>query len=128
MTTTTTATTTPRATAPRTVEPPDCQAQPSAERVSCRQCGKTFTGGSVVTLMPGRGQTPGWSARLRHHFVVRLLYCDHCDHIQSWDQACDARGNVEDAVISARPIFIKRRADIDWHLSTYPQLQGVNQS
>ncbi len=113
--------------APHTVEAADCVAPPSRERVSCRQCGKTFCGGSVVSVKPHGGR-PAWSTAFGCFYVPRLMYCDHCDHIQCWDQACDAEGILEDAVISARPDFITRHKDVAWHLRTWPQLRGVQQS
>lgn len=113
------------------------QAAPSAERIDCPTCGKTFVGGVIVTEWPGRylAEHGAWG-------VVRKLYCDHCDHVLCWMEALQG-GTVHTDVNAAGDILaIDGRLSGQWlmriarvrtpavvarFLTQHPEAAGVSQ-
>ncbi|MCC6679278.1 MAG: hypothetical protein IT445_00095 [Phycisphaeraceae bacterium] len=112
---------TKRRTAPaRTVERSDWQGKPSAGRVDCPTCGKTFTAGSVITHPPMYDQAE------QSHSVLRQHYCDHCNHVINWVESSDAGGNPTGVLITG-PGVVRGNARVDRFLRRHPQAAGVVQ-
>lgn len=105
-----------------TVEPADCTAPPSAGRVECGVCGKTFTQGAVVT-----SRQMWWSAEHQTFCKHRRLYCDHCDHLVTWLESCDAKGRLTGAVVMG-PGYVKHAKAIAAFLRKHPSARGVSQA
>jgi len=100
----------------------DCRQKPVSERIfECVTCGKSFLEGAVVN-----GPVEFDPAE-RLHFVHRKLFCDFCDHIQHWQQACDSSGHLR-AVLISDPGVIRDLAKIAQFLMEYPQAAGVEQA
>lgn len=105
-----------------TVEPTEHRQQrASAERIECEHCGKTFAGGAVVNGPVVR--CPITLAYSRS----RKLYCDHCDLIQHWHQACDRDGAFLPTVVM-KPAFYRNATRINRFLRAHPEAAGVAQS
>lgn len=109
-----------RITPPRTVEPCECQAKPSADRASCGVCDNTVAGGAIVNTHPVFDPVEGCMTMLRR------FYCDHCDHVVNWTEACNADLRPQGFVISG-PGYIRGRARIERFLRENPQASGVTQ-
>lgn len=104
-----------------TVERSECVAAPSAQRVECPECGKTFCGGSVVKEPPH-----DWSREHGCYLANRTLYCDHCHHLVKWIQATDDMGFNAGAAVG-EPTITRDRRIIDQFLRDHPQAAGVMQ-
>ncbi len=105
---------------PRTVEPQDCVAQPSAKRCSCPKCDKTIAGGAIVP-----DGSPLYCNDAGCWTIVRGTYCDHCDHVFAWVETCNERGEPRGLVLSG-PGFVRGRKSIDLFLAKHPEARGVN--
>lgn len=83
--------------------------QPSAERVHCGKCGKTFSGGQVVT-----SERFEYSDRFRGFITGRMCYCDHCDHVFSWLSGCNDQGVPYGGPLSSMGYIRSRRSVDAW--------------
>ncbi|QNN22371.1 hypothetical protein HED60_08820 [Planctomycetales bacterium ZRK34] len=123
-----------------TVEPVDCQAPPSDHLVSCGKCDKTYRQGGVVS------EYAGMHSYEECYFAVRRLYCDHCHHIQVWQERIDpvvledvlvarAKGHAVDisdfrftGIVLSGPGYTTGRRAIEAFLTKHPEAAGVSQS
>lgn len=112
-----------------TIERADCVAKPSAERVECPGCTKVYGGGSIVTGKPepdDKGVSFCGAVRVYTWVVLRRTYCDHCDAIISWLEACDEYG-VSTGVVHSGPRLNRDRRAIRAFLNAHPEAAGVHQ-
>jgi hypothetical protein len=113
----------PRRLAPLdTVEPADCVALPSAGRVECGVCSKTFCASAVVD-----DAKPTWMRSTRCWSVTRRLHCDHCQHIQCWAEEVKlvADGFYPTGLVLMGPGFVRGRRALERFLRQHPQAAGV---
>lgn len=101
-----------------TVEHADCVQDPCAERVQCRDCEKVFAGGAVVN------DPPQWRAEMRTYVIQRHVHCDHCHHIQTWEETATASGTPTGVVLTS-PCY-ERGAAVQRFLERHRQAAGVN--
>ena len=99
-----------------TVEPAECQAPPSAERVQCPVCGKVFGGGAVVNA------DPLWMMPEKIRVMPRRFFCDHCAHVVCWSQELRDDGSFGERV--SEPIMLTGKAAAEW-LKKHPEAAGV---
>lgn len=102
-----------------TVTPVECVQRPSLDRTSCGKCGKTFAGGAIVS------EAVEHEAELGGYCRERWIYCDHCDHIMCWREACSADGRVTGVPVSG-PGYIYDRRVIERRLRRHPEAAGVS--
>jgi hypothetical protein len=104
------------------------QPRPSIERVQCARCEKTFLGTAVVTGPVEDNISIGPRGDERHdgHLRHRRLYCDFCNHIQHWLQACDAQGIFfAPTIVLQGPGFVCDSKSIADFLKKHPEAAGV---
>lgn len=106
-----------------TVDHVECSAAPSAKRVYCGKCDKTFNACVVVNdsvLFDDAEQC--WSVR-------RQFYCDHCDHLVSWFEAVSNNGQAPmfTGLVLSGPSYVRGRDRIENFLRRHPHAAGVLQ-
>jgi len=118
---------------PRVVPIFDAMTPPSADRVSCGRCGKTFCDGAVFT--PWDDPTAiTWSDAGQCFTVPRTLYCDHCDHLVTWQEGLASLStgpigrDLLTGVVIAGPGYIRDQRKIAAFLIDHPECKGVEQS
>lgn len=123
-----------------TVEPVDCQADQSDERIECPVCYKRYLGAVVVSEYVGIDHHT-------HHFQAsRALYCDHCDAVFTWFERVEprCRDNVDTKLTNGQhlsledftltghvlhwPVRTRDRQKVARFLSLHPEAAGVSQS
>ena len=96
------------------------QPAPSADRVECPICGKSYAGGAIVNAKPEPNFE--WCCLS----VTRRCYCDHCNVVIIWREQCDINGRTCGTVLG-EPGILKKHETIERFLRDHPQAAGVAQ-
>jgi len=94
----------------------------TADRINCAICEKLFVGSVVIT-----GEPEPAAPRAGGYFIQCQIYCDHCNHVQTWLQACDADGSIHSGRPLSGPGFIKDPKSVARFLRAHPEASGVSQ-
>lgn len=111
----------PKVSPPRTVERTESPAKPSTQRVECGKCEKLYLGGAIVNHPVQHDPDQG------EMVMIRAIYCDHCDHLQTWVEAVDHNDRPTGYIFEG-PYYITARDKVDRFLREHPEARGVSQS
>jgi hypothetical protein len=118
----------PVAVAERRIEPvTQCPTVASADRAQCACC-ETIVNGSAVWKGEKRPATEAESGvapgEVVHWVIDRVMYCPHCDALQSWVETCSP-GGWPAGVVVAGPVRVTDREAVAEFLERCPQAVGV---
>ncbi len=107
----------PRVAPLATVDRLESTAPPSTERVWCPRCDKCH----AVAVDYEYINNP---AGVRT-YVNRVGYCDGCEMIYWWQQACNATGQPMGRFIKGSLVTNDKASSVEKVLRVYPQLRGI---
>lgn len=113
----------------KTIPATECRQPATEERAECPQCQKTFLASAIANgAMTSTEDFPSIRTRHRGNMIHRYLYCDHCDVIYDWLQACTADGEPILGALLDGPGVIRNGPTINRLLLAHPQAAGVEQA
>lgn len=89
-----------------------------AGRAECAICAQTFADGNIVT------EPPTWHDLAKAMVVNRTLYCEGCNHLQSWLEGLDLSGSPSGVPVT-EPEFCTETKSIEDYLAAHPEVANV---
>jgi hypothetical protein len=102
-----------------TVDRIESDAAPTTQRVYCPSCEKPH---AVAVDYRYEYRDDGVPIR-----VSRMCFCDHCDQLFWWDQACGNGGTPLGRPLKGSLVINTKPSLVEQALKLYPQLRGVAQ-
>jgi hypothetical protein len=94
--------------------------RPTARRVECPDCGKTFLDTVVVNDAPEFSDAHGC------YIICRRLYCDHCNQLMLWFQHSNDSGTrIGPRVDDEPPFIVREKRLIEKFLKQHPEAAGM---